>query len=126
MQSIFDLKRTTYDAPGASEEQEVLFLEIAEVNPRIKDGIEGARVEGTGKVYVQASKMPAGYLAKRIRAYAIAHPDEMKDLNFFQLERSSPTINNLVERTFSFVYFFSGQYDPEVGTLESITFEVVT
>jgi hypothetical protein len=50
----------------------------------------------------------------------LADPEDTKDLFFFDMETNAGYFRNLTERSLSFVYFFSGQYDPSLGSITSI------
>ncbi len=123
LQTIFDLKKTTYDAPSESHEQETLFVEINECRSRITAGEAIAEVSGTLVVYTQSNKLPFGFFNKRI---AQADPSLTKDFFFFEMDRdalnSQARIQNISERRCRFVYLFSDQYDPNQGELTSIEF----
>ncbi len=118
LKSIFGFDRATFNLedPDATE-QDKLFIELQTTNSSIKDGLEIHRVTGQAFVYGQSEKMPIGFFTKKIRN---ADPDDTKDLFFFNIEDNVRIYQNLIRRSFSFVYFFSTQYDPENGTLTSI------
>jgi hypothetical protein len=120
--TIFDVSKVRYDLPGESQEQETLFVEVELSRNRIRDGEFIARVQGKASIFAPADKLPFGYFTRCIEA----HPDETKDLFFSDIEGNSRVFGNIVQRGFSFVYFFHSQYDPELGTLNSIEFEVET
>ncbi len=120
-QKLFDLKKVSFDEPGESQEQECLFIDIQKTKSTIKDGSQIYHVIGKGRMFGNSDKLPYGFFAKRIKA----HPDETKDVFFYDMEENTGQFQNIVERTFSFVYFFSGQYDPAMGTItELLTSEV--
>lgn len=118
-QQIFALKKVTYDAPGESREQECLFIEVEVSDNRIQDGRALAKVTGTCVMFGSNSKLPFGFFAKAIQQ---ANPSLTKDLFFYDIEANTARYRDLVQRGFSFVYFFDSQYDPDNGTLESVTF----
>ena len=119
-QTIFDFKKVSYDQPGDSQEQDCLFINIENCNSNIKDGLAVARVTGSAFIYSTNQSLPFGYIAKKIK---LADPAMTKDLFFYNLEENSKTIGAIVQRGFSFVYFYSSQYDPVTGTITSIVFE---
>lgn len=116
---IFDFKKVTYDDPGESNEQEGLFINVESPHFVIKDGVAKARIEGQAYVFANTMKLPFGYFSKAI---AKANPADTRKLFFFEIEDNTPRYRNIVQRGFSFVYFFSGQYDPDLGNIESVTF----
>ena len=119
---IFDFKDVSFSAPGEAREQEKLFVEVEMCRTQILDKREIARVQGKASVFVNGDKIPFGYFARAIAA----HPDETKDLFFFDIDENNRLYENIVERAFSFVYFFDSQYDPDLGTLNQVNIEVTT
>jgi len=123
LKEIFGFKKVTYRTPDDAEEQEVLFVEVARPNARIRDGIQQARVEARCTVYVQQDKMPFGFFQKAIAA---ADPKISKRFFFFDIDQNARTFGDLGERTLQLVYFFNSQFDPDNGTLNAVTIEVET
>jgi len=120
-EKIFDFKKVTFDAPaGEAVEQETLFIEVESTNARIVDGRAICKVIGKAFIYSQNDKLPFGYFIKRIQA---AKLDLTRELFFYDFEENLKVYQNLVRRSFGFVYFFNGQYDPAKGTITSIEFE---
>lgn len=117
---IFDFKNVSFAAPGEAREQEKMFIEVEVCRTRILDKREVARVQGKVTVFANSDKLPLGYLSKCIAN----HPDETKDLFFFDVEANSRLYENIVERGFSFVYFFDSQYDPDLGTLNQVDIDI--
>lgn len=122
LEKIFDLK-VSFSEPGESNEQECLFVEVTRAFPKVKDGREVCRVEGQCAVYGNNDKLKYGYFSKQIDR---ALQEDKEKFFFYDFEQNSRLYQNIVQRSFSFVYFFSGQYDPEQGTITStdITIEV--
>ncbi len=127
-QKVFEVQKVSYDHPAPdthdgqpqSEEQETLFIEIDESKTWFKDGMQFAKVTGKAKMLAQNDKLPFGYFSKCIAS----HPDDTKDLFFYEFEDNQRLRNNLVHRGFSFIYFFNSQYDPNLGTLTSIDTDI--
>lgn len=122
LKTIFRLPKVSYNTPSESQEQECLFVQIDTVRTSIKDAREIARVNGKLHVYANHDKLPYGYFSKCIAEAAAT--DSIKFF-FYDFEENSGRFLNLVERSLSFVYFFDGQYDPNVGTITSIALETV-
>ena len=116
-QQIFPVQKLTYDRPGELPEQECIFIEIESSRNTIKDGRAVARVSGNAYMIGREEKMPFGFFSKSIKA---ASNDLTKDLFFFDIESNTLNYRDLVRRGFSFIYFFSGQYDPAIGTITSV------
>lgn len=116
--AIFQMEKVTYDTPGDSREQKCLFIEIENSKPTFKDGKELAMVTGNAVVFSRNEEIPFGFFAK-----AIARADKAltKDLFFFDFEANTQRFRDIVQRGFSFVYFFDSQYDPDIGTITSVT-----
>jgi hypothetical protein len=122
--TIFDFKKVRYDRPSEeTPEQQVLFVQIDSSRAIIKAKRQGTRVVGQAVVFAEAEQLPFGYFAKRI---AKADEDLTKDLFFFEVDQNTRQFVNIVQRSFSFVFFFNSQYDPEVGIINEVTFEETT
>lgn len=120
-QKIFGVQKVTFDAPGESQEQGCLFIEIEDSRNTIKDGRELAKVTGNAVMFARAEQIPFGFFSKAI---AQANPADTKDLFFFDFEVNTRRYRDKVQRGFSFVYFFGGQYDPETGSINEVTISV--
>lgn len=126
LQRIFKLKKVTYSSPGDPgnppvSEQETLFIEVESSRNVIRDGLAQAKVTGKATLNGKSDKVPFGFFSKSIQQAAAA---DTKDLFFFDIENNSRVFQDIVQRSFSFIYFFSGQYDPEIGTLTSVEIEI--
>ena len=121
MQKIFNLKKVTYAHPGDSKEQDCIFISVEQPRIRFKDKRALARVSGEILIQGNSDKMPFGFMSKMIEE---ANPDFKKDLHFFELEANDKYYQNLVQRTAKFVYFFSTQYDPNVGTIDEVNISI--
>jgi hypothetical protein len=115
---IFDIAKVTFDEPGESREQNCLFLDVETTRFNYTEGYYRGKLTGKATMFAPNDKLPLGYFAKRVR---LADPADTKDL-FFTFEESSKMYQNIVQRSFTFVYLFNGQYDPETGSIESVTF----
>ena len=120
LKAIFGIERITFDAPSESNEQDVLFIQISVSNNTIKDGAQIARVTGTLHMFSMNTKLPYGFFSKKIHE---AKPSWTKPFFFFDLEENSNRYRDICERSASFVYFFNSQYDPDLGTMNSITLQ---
>lgn len=116
-QKIFGVKKVTYDTPGESREQECLWVEIENSKNSIKDGRAKAMVTGNVVMFGSNSKMPFGFFSKAIKQ---ADTSLTKDLFFFDIESNTQRFRDIVQRGFSFVYFFDSQYDPAIGSITSV------
>ena len=121
-QKIFEVKKVSYDEPdGYAMEQDVLFIEIESSRNRIKSGKATAYVEGRAFIYGQNNKIPFGFFSKKLHE---AEAKYTKSLFLNNFEENKKSYQNLVERSFSFVYFFSGQYDPDTGNITDIVLDI--
>lgn len=118
LKRIFDLKKVTFDEPGESMEQDCLFVEVENADSRVKSKRLISRVTGQGTIYSRASQIPIGFFSKQIDR---AQSADVKDFFFFDFEENTKLIQDIVQRTFRFVYFFQGEYDPEVGEITELT-----
>jgi len=120
-EKIFNVNKVTYDSPGDSQEQGCLFIDVDSCNPTIKDGKALAIVTGQAYMYAPADKLPFGFFAKAIKKSDTALT---KDLFFFNIENNAQRFQNIIQRGFSFTYFYRGQFDPEIGTITGITISI--
>lgn len=116
---IFNCKKVTFDQPGQSQEQEVLFVEIEVAKNIVKDGQVISKISGSASMFGNNDKLTFGYFSKRI---AKSDPDDTKSLFFYDIESNTKRFQNIVQRGFSFIYFFNSQFDPETGSIDSVTF----
>jgi len=116
LERIFQIK-ASFDQPSSAKEQEKLFIEIedAKVNP--KDGRIVAMVTGNCQMFGNNEKLPFGFFSKKIDK---ADNVDTFPFFFFDLEQNTRLFQNIVQRGFSFVYFFDSQYDPEIGTITDV------
>lgn len=117
LKAIFDVKEVSYDAPGESREQNILWVEIEEPKFTFADKKVKALVTGKGTIFGRNDSLTYGYFSKCI---AKADKSLTKDLFFSDFETNRNNYRDIVERGFSFTYFFNSQYDPDVGTIESV------
>jgi len=118
---IFAVEKATYDTPSESREQDCLFIEIENCKNSIKDGRAMGMATGNAIIYQKNASIPFGFFAKAI---AKASSELTKDLFFFDIESNTQRYRNLVQRGFSFIYFFNSQYDPPTGTITSVDITV--
>lgn len=118
LKAIFKLKKVTFDAVSESREQECGFVGISMARGSIREKKQLCRVEGTLTVYGNADKLTYGFFAKRIDEAA---QHDKAGFFFLDIEENASMIQNVIERSISFVYFFRGPYDPDVGTLNELT-----
>lgn len=120
LQRIFDFKKTRFDDPGESFEQECLFVNVERAICDIKEARQRARVTGLAYVYASADKLPFGYFNKQI---AHAMSDDVVRFFFFEIDSNLPVMNNIVRRSVKFVFFYDAQYDPSLGTITSVALQ---
>lgn len=121
IKELFEFKQVTLDAPSESLEQDKLFVEVEQNDTRLKDGLMTGRLRGRIKCYASNDKIPFGYFNKKIQE----HKTLSNKFVFFEIDRNNPIFRDKVERSVGFIYFFSGQYDPDLGTLNTLkTYEV--
>lgn len=121
LKRIFDLDKVSYDHVSATQEQECLFIQITTSKNRVKDGRFTGRVQGKLNVFANLDKLPYGYFSKCIDEAEVADID---DFFFFDFEENAGTIDNITERTLSFIYLFDMQYNPNRGELTSLVDEI--
>lgn len=124
LKRIFKVKKVTYDMPSepkqgllGAKEQECIFVNVTRSKSTIKDGKQISKVEGTLLMLGDAEKLPFGFYSKAIYQ---ADYNDVKDLFFYDMEGNGMEIQNIITRTCSFIYFYSGQYDPDLGNITSV------
>lgn len=123
LETIFGVKATYDAASPEAREQDKLFVELETPFSNFVDGKVNMRVSGTAKIFAENNKIPINFFAA---AVARADHDFVKNFFFSEMDENTTLFRNLVQRSFSFVYFFSGQHDPDLGSIESIKTEVIT
>jgi hypothetical protein len=116
---IFQLKRVTFDLPSEDREQEVLFIKVDRSASSIRFEEAIFRVYGSFSVFANSEKMPFGYINKKIRA---AHPQDITDFFFYDIDENEKYFGNLVERRCSFIFLYKTEYDPESGEISQVNF----
>ncbi len=119
LRQIFQVDRVTFDAPSESAEQNTLFVQVEKAHSNITAKTHIARVNGRITMFSTAEALPYGFFAKQIE-----DAKDKADFFFYDFDQSTQHSVNLVERSVSFVFFFKGQYDPEVGIINDINVEV--
>lgn len=124
LELIFGMKKTTMDAPSDEFEQDTLFVEVTFANSRISGkggGRQTARVVGKLTVFSQDNKMPFGFFSKQIEQ---SMGELTRPFNFYDIDIDDPTsqarLQNIHERSISFVFLYDSQYDPDKGELTSL------
>lgn len=115
--AIFAVKNVTYDDPGESQEQDKLFIQIEEPKFSFKDGRVKAMVTGSAVMFGRNEDLKFGFFSKAISG---ADKTLTKDLFFSDFEANTLRFRDIVQRGFSFTYFFNSQYDPAIGTITSV------
>lgn len=119
LKSIFLVSEVSFDQPSEVKEQDKLWVDISDMKQTVKDGKVEGRIIGKAYMYGQSSKLTLGFFIQRIIK---ADSSLTKDFFFENLDSNTKYYQNLVERGFDFVYFFSGQYDPDIGTITRVEF----
>ena len=120
-EKIFLIPKVSYDDPGENPEQECLFIRVDDSNPKISDKKEIYRVVGQGQVWAQTAKMPLGYFMRKINN---CDPALKKDLFFSKIDQNEKVVDNIVKRTFDFVFLFSAQIDPSLGEISEVALQI--
>jgi hypothetical protein len=123
--AIFDVGKVTFDTPSlqnspgtvTTREQECIFINVQTAKNTFKSGQVLAMVTGSAIMIARSEKLPFGFFSKAIANAPLALT---KDLFFYDFESNSAIFRDVVQRSFSFVYFFRGQFDPDVGTMTSV------
>lgn len=121
MKQIFGINRVSFDRPGESMEQEMIWIEVDSSMNRISPPRQTAWVKGKIRIFGNSDKLPYGFLSKRINA---ANPDLTRDIFFYDFEENAETFRNIVERSMSFHYLYEGQYDPAIGEISEVNLSI--
>jgi len=121
LKAIFKVKDVTFDAPGESREQDKLFIEIEEPHFRFTDKKARALVTGKGTMFGRNDALTFGFFSQAI---ALAPHSLTKDLIFRDFETNTLRFRDIVERGFSFTYFFNSQFDPAVGNMAGVSITI--
>ncbi len=119
--AIFKVKDVSYDAPGDAREQDKLWIEIE--NPKFNFTAKRAKamITGRGTIFGPNESLTYGFIAAAIEK---ADPALTKDLFFSDFESNTNRFRDIVERGFSFTYFFNSQYDPAVGNMAGVNITI--
>ncbi len=121
LEDIFQFKKTTFDAPSESFEQDTLFVEISDVVCRISNGKSYAKVDGAVIVYTENDKLPYGFFNRKVE---LADKDLTREFFFFDVDKNaanSPArMQNISERRAKFVYLYSATTDLNLGQLTEL------
>lgn len=124
LKKIFGFEKVSLNAPSDSFEQDTLFVQIDQPNTRTSEGKVYAKVYGQLIVFSQHDKLTYGFFNKRIEKADVALTKKFffydTDVN---VENSNARMQNIHERRTSFVFFFTAQYDPKLGTLTTLELE---
>jgi hypothetical protein len=119
-QSIFGTK-VSFKTEGEYLEQDCLFVNIFSAKNKIKEGRFISQVVGSASITAPSYQLPVGFLAKRIdqAPHAIK-----KNYFFYDIEEVSKGLQDIVTRSFSFIYFFDSQFNLPIGNIEHVNIEV--
>lgn len=124
LKTIFGIEKVTFDEPSESFEQDCIFIEILDCKSNTGQGIATSKVRGNLSIYSQKGKLPFGFFNKKIQQA------DSKDTGAFffydvdvELQNSQSRLIDIAERRASFVYLYSGQYDPNQGQITSLEFD---
>ncbi len=120
---IFKPEKVTYQQPSNLKEQSVLFVNVEQPQATFRDKIARFKVTGKCTMFGDSEKLTFGYFAKCISG---ASKELNSRFHFSEIDLNTKYYQNLVQRDFSFVYFYETEYDPDTGLITSIVFETVT
>lgn len=126
LSKIFQLRKTTTQAPSDAFEQDTLFVQINSAPSRVTKDKVTSRVEGTLIVFSKENALPFGFFNKAIEQAPVAYK---KDLFFSAIDQDVATsparMVNIHERRTNFLFLYSGQYDPNKGEITTVEFSEV-
>lgn len=118
--SIFGVKKVKFASLETAGEQKVLYVDVTNVKPTIRDGKESARVSATLGIAGTLEDNPSGFFLKRIMK---ANANLIKR---FAFDRTETPIDNgvfdweLKANSLSFIYFYEEEYNPPKNLLEYV------
>lgn len=119
--AIFNVKKVTYAEPGDSQEQECLFINVEDPKFKFTDKKARAFVQGQAVIFGRNDALTFGFLAERI---AKASNALTKDLFFEAVDANTKRFGDIVQRGFTFTYFFDSQHDPGIANMEDVTIQI--
>lgn len=119
---IFKAQKVTFDQPSSIKEQDFLFVDVEQPKITFRDKVVRCKVSGKCTMFGNAEKLTFGYFA---RCIAAAPASLNRRFHFSEIDANTKYVNNLVQRDFSFVYFFEDEYDPDTGEVTSVEFETI-
>ena len=124
LKAIFGVSKVTFDEPGDSFEQDCIFVEIEKCVSSTGEGLATSKVSGNIVMFSEHGKLPFGFFNKRIQQSDSVHtaPFFFFDMDV-ETQNSQARFVNVAERRVSFVYLYSGQYDPNQGEMTSVVIE---
>lgn len=121
LENIFKFKKTTFDAYSDEFEQDTLFVEVQQTHERVGKGIVAMRVTGDLIYFSQVDKIKYGTMIKLIEQ---SNASDKNPFLFYDIDKqnlsSQARMQNIAERRISFVYLYSGSYDPDKGEITSL------
>lgn len=121
VQKIFGISKVSFDTSGDSQEQEGIFIEISQARTRAKPSRQIAHVVGIIHVFAASNKLPYGFFAKAIEA---AKPEDKRGFFFYNFEENKGTFRNIAQRSVGFQYLFDSQYDPAIGSIQTVNLQI--
>jgi len=122
LERIFDVHKVTFDKPGSTKEQNILFVELSEPKMRVRKKTAVGKVSGVLRIFNPGTKMPFGWWQQQLHKCVAA---DQRDFHFHNFDKSEQVTGDIVERSCEFTYFFSEQFDPKSGLINSITLSEV-
>lgn len=124
LENIFGFQKTSYNTPSDTPEQYTLFINIDSSQSRITAGKEIAKAFGTLTIYGQYEKLPFGFMAKKIELANLIDKEKLFFYDFEEDPAGSPArFLNISERKVKFIFLHEAQFDPDHGTITSMTME---
>jgi hypothetical protein len=115
LKNIFQVDNVRFSVTSKdTNEQGVLFIDVAESTTRFTPKKAHAKVIGSIYMYSPNDKMKFGFFEMALRA---ASPEDKKGLFFTAFDQSREYQGDLVERRTNFVYLHSQDYDKDGGGL---------
>lgn len=118
--SIFGIKKIKFASLETAAEQKVLYVDVNNVKPTIRDGKESARVYATLGIAGTLEDNPSGFLLKQIMK---ANANLVKR---FAFDRTESRVDNaafdweLMTNSISFIYFYEEEYNPPRNLIEYV------
>lgn len=117
LEQIFDFKKVSFNLPADDVEQNCLYVAIENSNIIYKENLCVARIFCSCRVFAPNEKLPVGYVSKKI---ALSAGSLTNNFFFYDIEENAKIFLDIIGKSFKFIYFYDGQFNPNEDKIEGI------